>query len=58
MEGLPSQTHGYPTDVPYVRTFFRSLAPAWLDHVAIVSGLARPNVAPGLHSASWAAAKG
>jgi SAM-dependent methyltransferase len=42
VEGLPSQTHGYPTDVPYVRTFFRSLAPAWLDHVAIVSGFNPP----------------
>ena len=42
MEGLPSQTHGYPTDVPYVRTFFRSLAPAWLDHVAVVSGFIPP----------------
>jgi SAM-dependent methyltransferase len=36
------QTHDYPTDVPYVRTFFRSLAPAWLDHVAIVSGFVPP----------------
>ena len=42
MEGPPSETHGYPTDVPYVRTFFRSLAPAWLDHVAIVSGFIPP----------------
>jgi SAM-dependent methyltransferase len=36
------QTHDYPTDVPYVRTFFRALAPAWLDHVAIVSGFIPP----------------
>ena len=42
MEGLPSQTHGYPTDVPYVRTFFRRLAPAWIDHVAVVSGFIPP----------------
>jgi SAM-dependent methyltransferase len=41
-QGVPSQTHDYPTDVPYVRSFFRSLAPAWLDHVAIVSGFAPP----------------
>jgi SAM-dependent methyltransferase len=34
--------HGYPTDVPYVRTFFHKLAPAWLDHVAIVSGFIPP----------------
>jgi len=39
---LPSEANGYPTDVPYVRTFFRSLAPAWLDHVAIVSGFNPP----------------
>jgi SAM-dependent methyltransferase len=39
---LPSESNGYPTDVPYVRTFFRSLAPAWLDHVAIVSGFSPP----------------
>ena len=39
---LPSEANGYPTDVPYVRTFFRSLAPAWLDHVAIVSGFSPP----------------
>ena len=34
--------YGYPTDVPYVRTFFHKLAPAWLDHVAIVSGIIPP----------------
>jgi SAM-dependent methyltransferase len=39
---LPSEANGYPTDVPYVRTFFRSLAPTWLDHVAIVSGFNPP----------------
>jgi SAM-dependent methyltransferase len=41
-KGLPSHANGYPTDVPYVRTFFRSLAPAWLDHVAVVSGFIPP----------------
>jgi hypothetical protein len=25
---LPSEANGYPTDVPYVRTIFRNLAPA------------------------------
>jgi SAM-dependent methyltransferase len=40
--GPPLEANGYPTDVPYVRTFFRSLAPAWLDHVAIVSGFIPP----------------
>lgn len=39
---MPLQTDGYATDVPYVRTFFHGLAPAWLDHVAIVSGFAPP----------------
>lgn len=36
------QTDGYATDVPYLRTFFPELAPAWLDHVAVVSGFAPP----------------
>jgi len=31
-----------PTDVPYLRTFFRRLAPAWLDHVALLRGFAPP----------------
>jgi 2-polyprenyl-3-methyl-5-hydroxy-6-metoxy-1,4-benzoquinol methylase len=30
------------TDVPYVATFTRELAPAWLDHVALVFGVAPP----------------
>jgi len=33
---------GYVTDVPYARTFIRELAPAWLDHVAIISGFRPP----------------
>ena len=33
---------GYVTDVPYVRIFTRELAPAWLDHVALISGVAPP----------------
>jgi SAM-dependent methyltransferase len=33
---------GYVTDVPYVRSFTRELAPAWLDHVALVAGFAPP----------------
>jgi SAM-dependent methyltransferase len=33
---------GYPTDVPYMRTFIRGLAPAWLDHVALVAGFVPP----------------
>ena len=33
---------GYVADVPYVRAFIHQLAPAWLDHVAIVSSLVPP----------------
>jgi SAM-dependent methyltransferase len=36
------QTVGYATDVPYLRTFFHELAPAWLDHVAVVTGFVPP----------------
>ena len=33
---------GYVSDVPYVRTFIRETAPAWLDHVALISGFQPP----------------
>ncbi len=33
---------GYVTDVPYVRAFIHEVAPAWLDHVAVISGVAPP----------------
>ena len=33
---------GYVTDVPYVWSFIRQTAPAWLDHVALVAGVAPP----------------
>jgi len=36
------QATGYVTDVPYVRAFYPHLAPAWLDHVAVISGVAPP----------------
>jgi len=36
------QIGGYVADVPYVRNFIRHTAPAWLDHVALVSGFAPP----------------
>jgi SAM-dependent methyltransferase len=36
------QATGYGTDVPYVHVFTRELAPAWLDHVALVAGFAPP----------------
>lgn len=34
--------HGYATDIPYLRDFKPMLAPAWLDHVALVAGIAPP----------------
>ena len=34
---------GYVADVPYVPLFCRELAPAWLDHVAFISGIQPPN---------------
>lgn len=37
------QAGGYVTDVAYVRDFIRELAPAWLDHVALVGGFAPPD---------------
>jgi len=39
---MPSRVRGYVTDVPYVRSFIRELAPAWLDHVALLQGWAPP----------------
>jgi SAM-dependent methyltransferase len=33
---------GYPSDVPYLPTFISELAPAWLDHVALIQGFAPP----------------
>lgn len=36
------RAQGYATDVAYPMTFVHSLAPAWLDHVAIVSGIGPP----------------
>ena len=36
------QIRGYVADVPYVRAFIHELAPSWLDHVAVVSGLMPP----------------
>ena len=44
---MPFPVTGYVNDVPYVRTFTRELAPAWLDHVAMVSGFAPPSRAGG-----------
>jgi len=34
--------HGYASDIPYLRDFKPALAPAWLDHVALVAGVEPP----------------
>jgi SAM-dependent methyltransferase len=34
--------NGYATDIPYLRDFKPPLAPAWLDHVALVAGVEPP----------------
>jgi SAM-dependent methyltransferase len=34
--------NGYATDIPYLRDFKPALAPAWLDHVALVAGVEPP----------------
>lgn len=39
---MVDHVEGYVADVPYVRAFVHELAPAWLDHVAVISGLAPP----------------
>jgi SAM-dependent methyltransferase len=44
------EADGYPSDVPYVNTFICELAPAWLDHVALIQGWAPPERRSGF---SW-----
>src|SRR5262249_39233751 len=39
---MPRDLHGYATDIPYLRDFKPPLAPAWLDHVALVAGVEPP----------------
>jgi len=39
---MVAHVRGYVADVPYVRAFNQHLAPAWLDHVAVISGLMPP----------------
>ena len=34
--------NGYSMDIPYLRDFKPMLAPAWLDHVALVAGVEPP----------------
>jgi SAM-dependent methyltransferase len=38
-----SEINGYVTDVAYLRDFKPALAPAWLDHVALVGGVEPPS---------------
>jgi len=40
---MPLEANAYVTNVPYVRTFTPEVAPAWLDHVALVSGFTPPS---------------
>jgi SAM-dependent methyltransferase len=39
---MPSNINGYVTDIPYLRDFKPMLAPARLDHVALVAGVEPP----------------
>src|SRR5580692_12158022 len=39
---MSTHVDGYIADVPYVRAFIHELAPAWLDHAAVVSGIMPP----------------
>lgn len=39
---MPTTLHGYVTDIPYLRDFKPMQAPAWLDHAALVNGVAPP----------------
>src|SRR5215510_1186976 len=39
---MTSNTSDYVTDIPYLRDFKPMLAPAWLDHVALVAGVEPP----------------
>jgi SAM-dependent methyltransferase len=39
---MTRDTSGYVTDIPYLRDFKPMLAPAWLDHVALVGGVEPP----------------
>src|SRR5690348_8848146 len=39
---MTAEIAGYAADVPYLRDFKPMLAPAWLDHVALVAGVEPP----------------
>lgn len=40
---MTDEINGYAADIPYLRDFKSMLAPAWLDHVALVAGVEIPN---------------
>ena len=40
---MTPQNPGYGADIPYLRDFKPMLAPAWLDHVALVGGIDPPD---------------
>jgi SAM-dependent methyltransferase len=40
---MTRENRGYGADIPYLRDFKPMLAPAWLDHVALVSGIDPPD---------------
>jgi SAM-dependent methyltransferase len=39
---MAREDEGYAADIPYLRDFKPMLAPAWLDHVALVAGIEPP----------------
>ena len=39
---MAREDYGYGADIPYLRDFKPTLAPAWLDHVALVAGIEPP----------------
>ena len=41
---MTQEDDGYATDIPYLRDFKPMLAPAWLDHVALVAGIVHDGV--------------
>ena len=40
---MPGDNGSYAADIPYLRDFKPMLAPAWLDHVALVAGVEPPS---------------
>src|ERR1700738_1952500 len=63
---MAREDYGYGADIPYLRDFKPMLAPAWLDHVALLAGIEPPpprnglawgdlGCGPGVHPAILAA---